>query len=66
MKNLEALRIRERMSREELAKKLDVSYMTIRNWERGNTEPGASQLIRLAAIFAVSVDQLLGRESQNE
>lgn len=60
MKNLEALRIREGMSREELAKKLDVSFMTIRNWERGKTEPTASQVKDMADLFGVTADYLIG------
>ena len=59
---LENLRIRDGVSREEVARKLNVSAMTIRNWERGETEPSASQIKALADIFEVSTDYLLCRE----
>lgn len=60
--NLEALRTRDGVSREEVARKLEVSAMTIRNWENGNTEPSASQIKALADLFGVSADYLLGRK----
>lgn len=62
---LENLRIRDGVSREEVARRLNVSAMTIRNWERGETEPSASQIKALADIFEVSTDYLLCREWNN-
>lgn len=59
--NLETLRARDKISREEVARRLGVSYMTIRNWERGETEPNASQIKALADMFGVTTDYLLGR-----
>lgn len=59
--NLEPLRVKESMSREDLARRMGVSYMTVRNWERGNTEPSATQIKALADLFGVSTDYLLGR-----
>lgn len=61
---LEALRIRFGMSREDLARRMNVSAMTIRNWERGETEPNASQIKALADLFCVSTDYLLGRKEE--
>jgi DNA-binding transcriptional regulator YiaG len=37
--DIEALRIRAGLSREELAEALDISEASIRNWEGGRTEP---------------------------
>lgn len=59
---LEFLRLRDGVSREEVARMLKVSAMTIRNWERGETEPRASQIKALANMFDVSTDYLLGVE----
>lgn len=59
---LEALRVRDGLSREDVARRLNVSAMTIRNWEIGLTEPSASQIIALADLFNVSADYLLGRK----
>lgn len=63
---LETLRIRAGMSREDLARRMNVSAMTIRNWERGETEPNASQIKALADLFGVSTDYLLGREEETQ
>lgn len=57
---LASLRLRDGVSREEVARMLEVSAMTIRNWERGETEPSASQIKALANMFDVSTDYLLG------
>lgn len=57
---LASLRHRDGVSREEVARKLEVSAMTIRNWEIGATEPSASQIKTLANMFDVSTDYLLG------
>lgn len=61
---IEALRVAAGMSREALARQMNVSTMTIRNWESGATEPSASQIKALADIFDVSADYLLGRKEE--
>lgn len=63
MKNLEALRMREGLSREDVSRRLGVSAMTIRNWEHGETEPAASHIRALAELFGVTTDYLLGGET---
>lgn len=47
---LEALRARDGLSREAVARRMSISAMTIRNWERDDTEPTASQVKQLADI----------------
>lgn len=59
---LETLRVRDGLSREDVARRLNVSAMTIRNWESGATEPNASQIKALADMFDVSTDYLLCRK----
>lgn len=59
---LEKLRTDAGLSREELSRRLEVSAMTIRNWERGDTRPTAEHLKNLADVFGVTTDYLLGRE----
>lgn len=58
---LEKLRNASGLSREALSRRLEVSAMTIRNWERGDTQPNAKQIKALADFFNVSTDYLLGR-----
>ncbi|WP_145993345.1 helix-turn-helix transcriptional regulator [Secundilactobacillus pentosiphilus] len=52
---------RERLglTQDELAAKLYVSRQTISNWETGHSYPDIENLLRLSALFDVSVDDLL-------
>jgi transcriptional regulator with XRE-family HTH domain len=40
---------------------LGLSQQAIAKWETGNSEPGNELLNRLASLFNISVDYLLGR-----
>lgn len=61
---LEYLRNKSSLSREEVARRLKVSHMTIRNWENGTTEPSSSQVMALCELFQVSADYLLGIDTK--
>ena len=58
--NLIALREARGMSRSTLAENLDIPYTTLRNYETDQREPGHKLLIKLASLFSVSVDELIG------
>ena len=58
---LNSLRIEFNLSRIELANKLNVSVRLISYWENGKRECDFDMLIKLANIFSVSIDYLLGR-----
>ncbi|PKR79212.1 XRE family transcriptional regulator [Halalkalibacillus sediminis] len=58
---LRKLREREKFSREQLANKLGVSYSTIAKYESGAREPDFNTLEKLAILFDVSIDYLLGK-----
>ncbi len=45
-----------------LSKKLGVSKQTVSNWENENIQPSVDALVRLADLFGVSTDYLLGRD----
>ncbi len=47
-------------SQVELAKKLNISKQTVSNWENENIQPSIEMLIRLAKLFNVTTDYLLG------
>ena len=47
-------------SQVELAKRLGVAKQTVSNWENDNIQPSIEMLVRLAGIFNVSTDYLLG------
>lgn len=59
--NVAMLRRKLGFSQAELAEKLGVRKTTISNYETGYSNPDAKMLSRLADLFSVSVDQLLGR-----
>lgn len=49
------------LTQEDLATKLNVSRSTVANWETGNREIDLQSLVKVANIFNVSCDYLLGR-----
>lgn len=59
-KNVRLLRKQNRMSQFMLADKLGVSQRTVSHYENGSSEPSLQILCRIARIFKVSVDELLG------
>ena len=50
-------------SQVELAKRLKVAKQTVSNWENENIQPSIEMLIRLAKLFNVTTDYLLGLEN---
>ena len=46
-----------------LAKRLGVTKQAVSNWENGNIQPSIEMLLRLAKLFGVSTDYLLGLEN---
>ena len=59
---LYALRKSKGLSQEELAEALGVSRQAISKWENGSAIPESDKLIAIATYFAVSLDELIGRE----
>jgi transcriptional regulator with XRE-family HTH domain len=58
---LYALRLENNLSRQQLAEQLNVSVRLISYWENGQRECDFDMLIKIADLFSVSVDYLLGR-----
>lgn len=56
------LRLSYGWSQVELAKHLNLSKQTVSNWENDNIQPSIEMLMRLARVFNVSTDYLLGCE----
>lgn len=52
------------MSQVELAEKLNVTKQSIFNWENDNIQPSVEMLAKIAKVFSVSVDYLLGLDIQ--
>lgn len=55
-----ALRKKSGMSQQELADRVSVTRQTISNWECGQGSPALDKAAELAAIFHVSLDDLVG------
>ena len=60
---LKELRIEKNLSRQELADLIFVNVRTIIYWELGQRECNLEQLAKLAKIFCVTTDYLLGLEN---
>lgn len=60
------LRKEHHLSQEELAAQLGVSRQTISKWERGEASPDTDNLIALAKLYQISLDELLGHQVEKE
>ncbi len=59
---IKELRISHSMNQVELAHMLSVSKQTVSNWENDNIQPSIEMLLKIARLFNVSTDYLLGNE----
>ena len=57
---LKALRIQASLTQKKLGELVDVSAMTVRNWESGVKQPSMQAIIALTTALGVSADILLG------
>ncbi|WP_337381411.1 helix-turn-helix transcriptional regulator, partial [Ruminococcus sp.] len=58
-------RKKHNLSQEDLANKIGVSRQAVSKWERAEASPDTDNLILLAEIYGVSLDELLKGESNN-
>ncbi|MGC8590393.1 helix-turn-helix domain-containing protein, partial [Athalassotoga sp.] len=65
-KRLEEIRKIRGISREKLAQQVEISTVSIYNYEHGLQDPSAGTLARIAAVLDVSVDYLLGNTDKPE
>lgn len=65
-KRLKKLREERKLSQQQLADKLSINRSTYARYELGQTQPDYDTLRKIADFFEVSVDYLLGRESNND
>lgn len=59
LNNIEAERVRNRMTKESLANHLGVSVKTYYNWINEDTDVPSSALIKMSKIFGTKIDYLL-------
>ena len=63
-KKIAELRKAKDLTQLELADRMVVSYQAVSNWERGNSMPDISNLVELAKILDVSIEELLDSEKE--
>lgn len=54
------------LSQEALAAQLGVSRQAVSKWERSESSPDTDNLIALASLYGVSLDELLYGEAAND
>lgn len=57
-----SLRLRENFSQQELADKLGLAKSTVSMYENGNRQPDLENLEKIADLFNVDMDYLIGRK----
>lgn len=62
MKELETLRKEYGYTQSEVAEKLGVTYQSYQAYERGIAAPSLKNFIRLAELYDVSLDFLVGKK----
>ena len=60
------IRSEKKISQKELAQKLFVSPQAVSKWERNEATPNPEAVAKMAEIFEVSADYLLGRTDQKD
>lgn len=63
---LARLRKEHGYSQEELAEKLGVSRQAVSKWERGESSPDTDNLIALAVLYGISLDEMLSFDGTNK
>lgn len=61
---IRSLRQARGMSQVALAKRLGVTKQSVSNWENDNIQPSVDMLVRMAGVFSVSTDYLLGLDQR--
>lgn len=64
-RNIRGLRKQHNLTQEQLAQQLNMKRQTLSNYEIGKRVPDIYELITLADIFDVSIDQIAGRSKLN-
>ena len=66
MNKIRECRIKSGLSQKEVALTLGIKGPSVSLWETGDTFPSVENLIKLADLYNVSVDELLGRATSAE
>lgn len=63
LKKLREYRQNRKLTQEEMSKILSLGSTTYKNYENNITEPNIQTLIKLADFYNISLDELVGRET---
>lgn len=59
MNQLESIRVQHGYSQEYIARNLEISLNTVRNWETGKTEPTLSKVKQLAELYGMTTAEFI-------
>lgn len=62
--NLYSLRIRNKLTQEQLAEELNVSRQVIAKWEKGESTPDLHYSMKIADFFGVTLDALVNHNTE--
>ena len=62
-KQIQVIRKTHNLTQEQFGNIFHVTRQTVSNWENDNIQPSIEMLMKLAAVFSVSTDYMLGIES---
>lgn len=57
-----AARVNSGLNQREFAEKIGVSLATVTNWEKGKTEPDASQLREISRLSGIPMDYIFVKD----
>ncbi len=61
--NIRALRLRKRLTQEQVAQQVGVTYQAVSKWENGTNTPDIALLPEIAAFFGVTIDALFHQDA---
>ncbi|MBQ9449638.1 MAG: helix-turn-helix transcriptional regulator [Acholeplasmatales bacterium] len=64
--NISKYRKEKQMTQEDLASALGVTFAAVSKWERGVATPELSLIVRMAGLFDISTDSLIGYEIEDK
>ena len=64
---IKSLRLKNNLTQEEFASKLNVTRQAVSNWENNRNLPDIEMIISIASVFEISLDELiLGGKNMND
>lgn len=57
---LKELRIKSKLTQREVADKIEVHHSMVSNWETGVRNPNAKNAVKLAKLYKVRIERILG------